>query len=55
MVHGFSQCYSVGSTKNQVDAQAVIAALQSLMDWIQTEYRPWFDEMILQPLLAKVS
>lgn len=47
--------YSVGSTKNVVDAQAVIAALQFLMDWIQTEYRPWFDEMILQPLLAKTS
>jgi hypothetical protein len=47
--------YSIGSTKNLVDAQAVIAALQFLMDWIHTEYRPWFDEMILQPLLARTS
>lgn len=47
--------YSIGSTKNVVDAQAVVAALQFLMNWIQTEYRPWFDEMILQPLLAKAS
>lgn len=45
--------YSIGSTKNVVDAQAVVAALQSLTEWIQNEHRPWFDEMNLQPLLAK--
>jgi hypothetical protein len=45
--------YSIGSSKNVIDAQAVVAALQYLMEWTQTEYRPWFNDMILQPLLAK--
>jgi hypothetical protein len=45
--------YSIGSSKNVVDAQAVVTALQYLMEWVQTEYRPWFNGMILQPLLAK--
>jgi hypothetical protein len=45
--------YSIGSSKNVIDAQAVITALQYLMEWTQTEYRPWFNDMILQPLLAK--
>jgi hypothetical protein len=47
--------YSVGSTENVVGAHAVVVALQYLMEWSQNEYRPWFDKMILQPLLAKAS
>jgi hypothetical protein len=47
--------YYVGSTGNVVGAHAVVVALQYLMEWSQNEYRPWFDKMILQPLLAKAS
>jgi hypothetical protein len=47
--------YSVGSTMNEVGAYAVVAALQYLMDWGQNEYRPWFEKMILRPLLAKAG
>lgn len=54
MAHGCTGC-SILSSRSVVDVQVVVAALQFLMDWIQTEYRPWFDEMILQPLLAKTS
>jgi hypothetical protein len=46
---------TVGSTGSVVDAYAVVAALQYLMEWSQNEYRPWFEEMILQPLLAKAK
>ena len=47
--------YSVGSTMNEIGAYAVVAALQYLMDWSQNEYRPWFEKMILQPLLTKAA
>jgi hypothetical protein len=32
--------YCIGSSKNVIDAQAVVAALQYLMECTQTEYRP---------------
>jgi hypothetical protein len=46
---------TVGSTGSAVDAYAVVAALQYLMHWSQNEYRPWFSEKILEPLLAKAQ
>jgi len=47
--------YTIGSTGTIVGAYAVVAALQYLMDWSEQEYRPWFKENILQPLLAKAQ
>jgi hypothetical protein len=47
------ETYTVGSTRSVVGVYAVIAALHYLMDWSQNEYRPWFERMILKPLLAK--
>jgi hypothetical protein len=46
---------TIGSTGSVVDACAVVAALQHLMDWSQNEYRPWFEEMILRPLVTKAQ
>jgi hypothetical protein len=46
---------TIGSTGTVVGAYAVVAALQYLMDWSEQEYRPWFMENILQPLLAKAQ
>ncbi|WPH01242.1 Hypothetical protein R9X50_00407900 [Acrodontium crateriforme] len=47
--------FSIGSSKNEVDAEAVCAGFHFLMDWAQTEYRLWFEKMILHPLLESIS
>lgn len=44
----------LGSAKNKVDAQAVLFGLHLLMEWAETEYWPWFEQQILQPLLETV-
>ena len=46
--------FPIGSSEKVLDAHAAVAGMHFLMDWAQTDYREWFEEVILQPLLGTI-
>jgi hypothetical protein len=47
--------HELGQTNTVLGIFSIVACLQYLYEWVHTEYRPWFEKDILQPLMDGVG